>query len=269
MALPRAAREIVVAMSARPGRAAVLTDFDGTLAPIVEDPARARPLEGSPDALLALARRYRTVAVVSGRPAAFLLAHLADALGDRAGGGDGSVLLVGMYGMERVGPGGTVRADPRAAEWRPGLAEVGRAASESAPAGVEVEDKGLGLTLHWRTGPGGEPWAVSFAQREADRRGLEVQYGRMSVELRPPLGVDKASAVAELCAGAEAACFLGDDRGDLAAFAALDALGETGAVTFKVGVRSSEAPEELLGSADLVVDGPEGALELLRALASP
>ena len=56
-------------LTERPERAALFCDFDGTLAPIVADPADARPLPGATDVLGVLAGRYRLVAVVSGRPA--------------------------------------------------------------------------------------------------------------------------------------------------------------------------------------------------------
>jgi trehalose 6-phosphate phosphatase len=77
---------------------------------------------------------------------------------------------------------------------------------------------------------------------------------------------DKGTALAEAAAGVAAACFLGDDRGDLAAFDALDRLAADGVHVTRVAVRSAEMPEELERRADVIVDGPEGALELLRAL---
>lgn len=261
MALSDPARAMVAEMTKRAPSAAVFTDFDGTLSPIVDDPDTARPLPGVVPALVALSRRYRCVAVVSGRPAAYLAEHLGEAAST------GAVLLIGLYGLERVAADGSVRADPRAGEWRPVLAEVEAAARRSVPAGVEVEDKGLAVTLHWRRQPEGAAASLSFGRATAEDRGLEMQAGRMSLELRPPLGVDKATVVTELGAGLDAACFLGDDVGDLAAFAALDRLADAGRVTFKVGVRSSEAPGELARVTDLLVPGPEGALELLAALA--
>jgi trehalose 6-phosphate phosphatase len=79
--------------------------------------------------------------------------------------------------------------------------------------------------------------------------------------------MDKGSAVVSLASNLQAACYLGDDLGDLPAFAALAQLAVTGVATVAVAVRSAETPPELLERADLVVDGPEGALALLRQLA--
>jgi len=238
-----------------PGHAGVLCDFDGTLAPIVDDPDTARPLPGVADALRALTDRYRLVAVVSGRPAAFLVEHL-----DVAG-----LRRFGSYGLERVGVGGRVELAAEAEPWRAAVAGVVDRARASAPSRVLVEDKGVSVTLHVRTAPELEAWVRAFAAGEAARTGMVLHDARMSVELRPPLTVDKGSVVAALVAeaGLAAACFAGDDRGDLAAFAALDGLPHA----LRVAVRSEESPPALLSAADVVVDGPAGVLELLRSLA--
>jgi trehalose 6-phosphate phosphatase len=103
-----------------------------------------------------------------------------------------------------------------------------------------------------------------WVDEAARRHGLAAHPARMSWELRVPLAVDKGSVVSELAAGLEAACFVGDDVGDLPAFAALDALPVT---ALKVAVRSPEMAPELAAAADLVVDGPDGALAFLRRLA--
>ena len=64
--------EKVAAIRADPLHSGILTDFDGTLSPIVDDPATARPLDGIPDVLDAARPALQRVAVVSGRPVAFL-----------------------------------------------------------------------------------------------------------------------------------------------------------------------------------------------------
>ncbi len=241
-------------LRARAARGGVLLDFDGTLAPIVVDPARARPLPGSLSVLRALVRRFRLVAVISGRPASFLAEHLPVA----------GMVRLGSYGLERVTPDG-IETSPEAAPWRPVLAEVAELARRAAPAGAGVEDKGLGVTLHHRAAPGTEEWARAFAAREAGGRGLLVHAARRSVELRPPVAVDKGTSAASLLAeaGLEAACAGGDDAGDLPAFDAVARL----PLSVRVAVRSDEAPPELLAAADLVVEGPAGLLAVLRYLA--
>jgi trehalose 6-phosphate phosphatase len=243
-----------------PGRSGVIVDFDGTLAPIVTDFLRAEPLPGAADVLARLAERYARVAVVSGRPLAYLAHHLS---------GAGRTELVGLYGLERARGATSGREDlPGAAPWREAVADAADAAETSAPPGVVVERKGLSVTLHYRTAPQNAGWAEQFAAGQAAQCGLVALPGKMCVELRPPLETDKGTVVRELSAGLDAVCFIGDDQGDLAAFDELSRLREAGVATLSVAVKSPEAPPALLSRADLIVDGPPGAMALLRQLAS-
>ncbi len=241
---------------AAPDRAGVVTDFDGTLAPIVADPATSRALPGAVEVLAALARVYGRVAVVSGRPASFLL--------DRLAPSDG-IVISGLYGLELV-RGGAVEVHADAEPWRSAVDRAARAAEDQAPDGVGVERKGLSVALHVRTAPEQAAWVETWVTSEAAVSGLAVHPARMSWELRPPVHRDKGTVVTELTAGLDAACFIGDDVGDLPAFDALDRLEASGVSVLKVGVRSEEAPPELLERADIVIDGPEGVLALLRRL---
>jgi trehalose 6-phosphate phosphatase len=239
-----------------PDHAAVFVDFDGTLAPIVADPEGARPLPGALDTLARLGQRYARVAVISGRPVRFLLDHV----GQMAG-----VSLVGLYGMERSQHGRTVTL-PEAEQWRGVIDRVAREAELRHPPQVYVERKGLSVGLHYRTSQGERSWVERFAAQQASLERLEAHAGRMSVELRPPVRADKGTVVSEMALGMRAACYLGDDWGDLPAFAALRALRAQGVATLAVVATSAEVPDELVGAADLVVDGPPGALAFLRSL---
>jgi len=230
---------------------------------VVPDPAAARPLPGAAEVLGALSRRFGRVAVVSGRPAAFLVEHL----GLDAGRAPSAVRLVGLYGLETVDAEGTVVAVPEAEPWRAVVAEAADRAEASAPAGARVERKSLALTLHWRERPEHESWATAEASQLAAELGLVAHGAKMSCELRPPLEMDKGKAVAELAVGFATVAFLGDDVGDLPAYAELDRLASSGVRAVKVAVLSREAPRTLLEAADLVVDGPEEAQRLLADLA--
>lgn len=247
-----------------PASAGVVTDFDGTLAPIVADPPTARPLPAVPDLLRALSERYRRVAVVSGRPAAFLL--------DRLGGEDlpPNLALSGLYGLERVAVreagAPLVAVHAEAEPWVDQIEAAATAADQSAPPGVYVERKGLSVTIHVRTAPEHGDWAAGWTRDWAATTGLAVHPGRMSWELRPPVKIDKGTVVDELVEGLDAALFAGDDVGDLPAFDALDRLEACGAHVVRIGVRSPEAPAELLARADLVADGPEGVAGLFQSL---
>jgi trehalose 6-phosphate phosphatase len=131
---------------------------------------------------------------------------------------------------------------------------------------MRVESKGLSLTLHYRGRPDLEPAVRVWAEEQATRSGLVVRSAKMSFELHPPIAADKGTALRELTGGLQAVCFIGDDLGDLPAFDQLDVLQASGVSTVRAAVRSDESPAELLERADIVVDGPAGAAELLRAL---
>jgi trehalose 6-phosphate phosphatase len=242
----------------------VFTDFDGTLAPIVDDPDAALPLPGAIEMLGRMASRYGRVAVVSGRPVRYLQRRLAAPGHDVAS----RLVLVGLYGLERADRGDLL-VHPDAAAWAPIVERTGQEAAAGAPAGVGVERKGLTLSLHARRAPEHLGWIERFASDASRRTGLEITAGKMLVELRPPIAVDKGTVVEEMAAGLEAVCFAGDDVGDLAAFGALSRLRAAGLATLAVAVRTDESPPALLDEADLIVDGPSGVLALFgRFLAS-
>ena len=230
-------------------------DFDGTLSSIVDDPAAAAPVPGALEVLADLATTFGTVAVISGRPVAFLQPILPPA-----------VQLHGLYGLERVVAGERSDHDAAAA-WRVGVDAVVAASRAWAPEGVGVEPKGgLSITLHYRTRPELGDAVLRFAEEQAAASGLAMRPARMSVELHPPVAVDKGTVLRSLAGGAGAACFAGDDAGDLPAFTALDDLAAEGTAAVRIGVRSPESPPALLERADGVVDGPAGVVGFLRSL---
>ncbi len=246
-------------MAAEPAHGALFLDFDGTLAAIVEDPTVARPLPGVPALLAELAGPFALVAVVSGRPTAFL----AEVLGEPAG-----VTLAGLYGLERALHG------PEHASWSAVIDQVVAEARAEAPKGVYVEPKGLTLTLHWRHAPERRDWVDAFAERQHARHGLAVHEGRAERELRPPIDVDKGTVVRELAAEhagqLRAAAVFGDDMGDLPAFAAAaDLRAADGRLldAVRVAAVDSESPPAVAAAADLTVQGAAGAVALLHQLA--
>jgi trehalose 6-phosphate phosphatase len=245
-------------VAADPAGTLVATDFDGTLSAIVADPEAARPLPAAVDALGSLQARVGAVAVVSGRPVAFLEAVLPV---------DGLV-LVGQYGLERSTAAGTVLADPAVDTHLAAVADAAADAERTFP-DLYVERKGrLAVTVHWRRTPGRGRDVSRWAEATATRLGLARYPTKMAVELRPPVDVDKGTALEALAEGRRVVVFAGDDRGDLAAFDALDRLAARGVHTVRVGVRSSEAPPELVARADVTVEGAAGVADLFAALAA-
>jgi trehalose 6-phosphate phosphatase len=241
---------------AEPGTAGIVSDFDGTLSTLVDDPASARPIAGAVEALSALVGRFGLVAVMSGRTTDFLRDLLPS-----------EVVLSGLYGLEVVRDG--QRTDhPSAGAWRETVADVVRTSADRGPVGMDVETKGLSLTLHYRRHPELAAEVDEWARRQAARSGLVLRPAKMSIELHPPIEADKGSALEALAGDLRAACFVGDDIGDLPAFDALDRMAERGVHTLRVVVTSEEAPAEMIERADIVLDGPEAVVEFLGELAA-
>jgi len=252
-----------------PETAGLCCDFDGTIAPIVVDPQAARPLPGALGALHDIARELAVVVAISGRSAAFLADRL-EIERYRS-----PLRAIGLNGLEECFPDGTLQRRAGVAAWRPVIETVRDQILATVPSGVRVDDKGYGITVHWRSlsASGAELEAVAAQVTEAVRtiaaeHGLVPRPGKASVELTLPLGIDKGTVVTELCAGLERAVYLGDDAGDLLAFDALDRLRTTsGLRTLKVAVTGVEVPHGMLEAADLVLDGPGAAVGFLVALA--
>jgi trehalose 6-phosphate phosphatase len=212
--------------------------------------------------LARLTARFGVVAVVSGRPVAFLAARLG------VGPALSRLRVYGHYGLEHLEPDGSIAYDPLVDDYKGVVAAAVREAHARVPPGAFVEDKGLALTLHWRQAPEAAPAAIELAHEIAEGHGLAIRQGKRAIELVLPVANDKGSVVTSLLAACSAGCVLGDDVGDIPAFTAVDTLAHSGQFTgVRVAVTSAEAPEALLASADFVVEGPAGALGFLDELA--
>ncbi len=253
-------------LRADPARAAILTDVDGTLAPIVARPELAAVPPRASELLRTLNRRFGLVGCISGRRA----------LEARRLVGVEEIAYAGNHGLELLMPGqAEPQLDPALAGAEQVAAEflAGLDGEELAAAGFRLEDKGPIQSLHWRGAEderGAEARAHEIAA-EAGRAELEPRWGRKVLELRPLGGGGKDAAVAALLAGEDisTAVFAGDDRTDLDAFRRLRELRDEGELdsVLCVGVISPEAPPALTEECDLAVDGPDGWVDLLEELA--
>jgi trehalose 6-phosphate phosphatase len=260
-------RALLEPLRDNPSRTAILTDVDGTLAPIAARAEDAAVPAAAREALVALGERYGLVGCVSGRRAeeARRLVGLDE------------LAYAGNHGLELLLPGDrSPRLDPSLAGRESEALEfmAGLDAELLAAAALRVEDKGPIQALHWR-GAADESTAKSRAHEiavEAGHAGLEPRWGRKVLELRPVGGGGKDAAVASLLAAEslDRAVYAGDDRTDLDAFRRLRELRESGelAAAVCVGIVSAEAPPELPEESDLIVDGPDGWLRILEWLAA-
>lgn len=258
--MSRVGRELRVALRAFAARPSVLVaaDFDGTLAPLVTDPRRARAVPGGLEALRAAATLGGvTVAVVSGRDLATLRTLTAF-------GPDDGITLVGSHGAETdhadravlAPPAGEAFADRSTSTALQRVRDELEAIRSRYP-DVRLEHKPVAVALHTR---GVEPTAARAATEaaiEMGRRhpGVQVIPGKAVVELSVS-SADKGATVARLARASrsDATLYVGDDVTDEHAFSALDP--RSGDLTVKVGAGETAALHR--------VPDPEAVVELLE-----
>ena len=231
-------------LTSAPDEAGLFLDFDGVLAPIVPRPEDAYPPEATRQELRRLVDRYALVSVVSGRAG--------DDVRDRVGV-DG-IVYVGSHGLE---------LSHEAEHWRQPLRDF---ASTALWDESQTENKGLSIAFHFRDVPD-ERAAVRALEEIAENAredGLMARFGRKVLEVLPPIGSNKGTAVRHLLEGADLkrALVAGDDTTDIDAFRAVDEF----ECAVRVAVVSPESPTLLRESAEICVEGTGEFLELLRRL---
>ncbi len=234
--------EALSLIAAEPAAAALFLDIDGVLAPIVDRPEDARVPSETRKELRRLGGRYGLVACVTGRPT------------------DVAREIVGVNGLTYVGEHGLELA-PEAVRW----AEPIHAFAAEVP-WADVEVKPLSVAFHYRTAPDAERAREELegVGAAAVDLGFRARWGRMVLEVLPPVDASKGTAVRQLLAmtGLRRALYAGDDTTDLDGFAALDGL-ET---AVRVAVVSPEGPTGLRERADVIVESTEIFRELLEQL---
>jgi trehalose 6-phosphate phosphatase len=224
-----------------PARTALFLDVDGVLAPIVPRPEDARVPEETRAELRRLHERYALVACISGRA------------------GEDAARIAGVPELEYVGNHG-LELERDAVAWSRRLRDFLRTVTWP-----RVEDKTLTASLHYR----GLDEAAALRELDAiaaraRAAGFVARYGRMVLELLPPLEANKGGAVRHLLEQhrLRRALYAGDDTTDLDAFAALDGL----ELAVRVAVVSGEGPEQLRARADVTVESPDDFVAVLRRL---
>jgi len=230
-------------------------DFDGTLAPLVDDPTAAALAPGVDRTLRRLATRPGvSLAVVSGRA----LSDLVDRVGL-----DG-VVYAGNHGLE-LGYDGDVAVHPVAADCREAIDRLCATLADRLAdvPGCAVENKGVTATVHFRTTPEESvPTVLAAVERVTDGvGGVRVTEGNCVRELRPAVAWDKGDAMRSLSATAPAGrrpVYVGDDTTDEDAFAALPPGG--------VGVRVVHEGASVDTAAAVRLDGQPAVPRLLDRL---
>jgi trehalose 6-phosphate synthase/phosphatase len=201
----------------------LLLDYDGTLAELVTDPARAVPLPGAAELIDRIARhRDRArVAIVTGRRIENLKRLLKV---------NPEVVLSGVHGLQICSAEGTITFDPEASECAEELERVRDWLQREIPrgCGFRIEDKQFSIGLHSREADADEAQRVDtnfikFVERETPH--LRTLQLKMLIEAMPKIaGKNHAVArIKRMLPQPFVTAYFGDDATDESAFSALDA----------------------------------------------
>ena len=236
------------------GQPLLFLDFDGTLAPIVEDPRSAASFPGISAVLRELVTHV-PVAVLSGRERTDVEARV-----DVEG-----VIYAGSHGLDIQGPDVSHLVGEEAIPALRRVREMTRSLLDRFP-GVHVEAKSLGVAVHYRTLRSGsaaelEELLSQIAEKDPT---LRMIRGKKVFELRPALEWNKGHALRWLVdrlaqeRDAVVPIYIGDDLTDEDAFEALGAGG--------IGVVVRGETDDRLSLARYALSGPDEVLSFLRLL---
>ncbi len=246
-------------------RAGIITDIDGTIAPLAATPGAARVDQNARHALMRLIPRLTLVVALTGRRAedGARLVDIAD------------LPVVGNHGMEMLA-GGALTTDADADAFAPRVHRVIEQLRVAAlPPGTILEDKGPTASVHYRLAPNQRAARTAlFALLEplAATEGLWLTEGRALIEIRPPVPINKGYALRRLCAAysLDSVVMFGDDLTDVDAFDALRdlrAAGEIAGLNIGVVAPDGTAPPAVLAGVDAIATGVSGIAALLTGVA--
>ncbi|MFO7536668.1 MAG: trehalose-phosphatase [Chloroflexota bacterium] len=242
-------------------RFGLITDVDGTISRLVNDPDAAEIVPRSRQALVALQERLPLVAVISGRAAADVARRV----------GLPGLVYVGNHGLERW-ENGRISSLADITPYRPALDRAKTAVESLAPDGMWVEDKQATLSVHYRQTADPvtvyEQYKPQVAQIAANE-GLRFFEGRLIFELRPPVEAHKGTAFMALVEeyALDTAVFLGDDVTDVDAMKAAQHLRQAGTCyALAIGVRADHTPASVLARSDFLANGVDDVADFLEYL---
>ncbi|MGD2157569.1 MAG: trehalose-phosphatase [Anaerolineales bacterium] len=236
----------------------LVSDMDGTLSPIVNDPDEAQVTDRNRHLLRELQDILSLLAVISGRAPCDVQKRV----------GLEGVIYIGNHGLERC-IRGQIIPHQDLEKYRPLLKSAKDRLEPQLGPGTQLEDKGATLSIHFRrtNNPRKEEMQLSPKIQEiANEFQLRFTHGRMVFELRPPLKVDKGSALKQIVVeqNLKAVIYLGDDTTDVAAMRMCRTLRkERVCDAWGIGVLSPGMPERLENYADFFVDGVSEVEEFL------
>ncbi|MFP4323742.1 MAG: trehalose-phosphatase [Anaerolineales bacterium] len=240
-------------------RVGLISDFDGTLSPIVNDPQRASISPHKRELLATIAAYLPLVALISGRGVADLQRRVEVP----------NLVYVGNHGLERW-VNGNVVLEPEAEAHRESLQTLQRIVR--LPAGMEWEDKSATLAIHYRSANDPPSAAEAFwprLQEATAKLGLRANQGRMIFEIKPPVDIDKGTSLTRLAQDYNlgAVIVMGDDVTDVDAMRAAQNLRDEGrCAALNLGVRSPEMAQEVRDHSDLFLSDTDDVEDFLAWL---
>ena len=238
----------------------LITDVDGTISETAPTPQQAEVSPRCRHYLSILSQHLALVAAVSGRPAAEIKNMLKI---------DG-IVYIGNHGLERWSKGQSELS--KGTEGYPEL--INAVIKELTPLlaieGIRIEDKGVTATIHYRLSP--NPKAAKrdilvTLESSTQAKRLRIMLGKMSINLLPPVEVNKGTAILDLIRGysLQGGIYLGDDLTDVDAFKAIhSASGDSSFQGVAIGITSQEMPESLVAEADFTLNGVNDVERFLR-----
>jgi trehalose 6-phosphate phosphatase len=250
-----------------PSETLIATDFDGTLAPIVEDPAQAYADPNAVAALGRLGEHVGAVVVITGRPvrAAVQLGRFRGVAGLQL------MTILGQYGVERWNAADDeYLLPPDPAQISAVAEELPKILDSLGMSEARIEDKGRAIAIHTRSLPDPKGALARLEEPLGDlaaRHGLMLAPGKNVWEIRTP-DMDKGAALRAIVeeTGARQVIFAGDDLGDLPAFRAVRELA-TAEVAGLLVCSASTEEDALTELSDVIVEGPPGLAAWLNELA--
>lgn len=244
-------------------RLGVITDIDGTISPIVTVPSAARVTDRSKELLADLQEQVSLVAVITGRAAADAHTRV----------GVPHVVYIGNHGLERWVEG-EVHVSPEVEPYRAGLEGVIQDLAQYQVPGLHVEDKGATLSIHYRQTENPDQVKADFSDsmaKIAAQHGISFFPGNMIFEMRPPIDINKGTALRQLVHEYEldALVWMGDDVTDADAMVVAHELREAGTCeTVCIGVESDYMPQQIRDHSDFLAEGVAGVEEFLAWLSN-
>ncbi len=225
----------------------LITDIDGTISEIAESPQEASVSPVCREQLALLTRRLALVAAISGRPA----------LDAKRMVGIDDMVYVGNHGMEQWQDGAVRFAEGLEGYPSKVAAAIDELSAALDLAGLLLEDKTVGLSIHYRrcaNPQAAKKLIMDAVAASPAAKDFSIREGKMVVELRPRVEADKGAAVAALVKGysLRRGIYLGDDATDVQAFAAMHAQRFQG---LAVGVIGTETPRGVVEEADYTLNG--------------